>query len=1158
MAQTLLIGLGGTGSRVVNNVVKELYANGKRINDGEICCAVLDTNENDNDKIIDTNTGVPVIPTSKAQKIRDYFNEYHHLEIHKWCPQSPSFLEQTMINGASEVRVKSRLAFMDCCESDVIRRLESMINEVLMRGTGSEIQIMLVSSLSGGTGSGMFIQVALWLRKFLHDYELLIQGIFMLPDVFIRTVDDIRNNKATQAKHRANAYAAVKELNAISKIRMGFMNDDDMPDRIVLDKLFDSERDKKVGKAVFDHAFLIDYDGYRCIGLDAITDYEKLVAQLVYMQIFSPMAKDIRSELDNTYTEFDKAKEPLYASCGTSKAVYPRESVKTYCAIRAAKDSLKDGWGKIDSEIKALEDEIKQNENEGIFLNEKFDPRATYISLFEEKIAVKPEDAGRDRFFVSISKDIKNQDTSSSKGTDKVDDLLKLIRAKKIDVVVTSHSGMSPFVLNQETFVADDHSTDELMTKVAEDEAGMDEAVTAFEKKADSYADTIVNSVFPYSMGDVRQDNASSVYGLFAKKDNMGNWSFVHPVAARYMLYKLAEKLRRGTNVSLKNLKDEAKTGGDVKDLFDNKKTKDTEKTPIAFLQSRVWYQKEAGFLDDFENRYAQFINTKVSLCEKYEKEYLQVTVYRKLAQRVEALIKHLESFFKKIGQVQDELQKDINLNVAETKGTVGKIRYVLGDVDAKEFIYKSLDMELDRSDSEINKMVMDSVYGVLCAEKREAHPENARYKDLSIMDAFILGVVNAFRQRTVAKKENNERVNLDIYSAVCQESDVQLKKLEDEKRKRDLEEGIVSNRSRVISNINYETGEIVKDNSKAQRYQIAFDGLKKELVDLAAPPLHYGREITDDALGTVTTRKKTFWGFCPDIADACKTLGVNTELQADSAYPKNELYCFRGIYGLNIKYVEKFNEFNDSNEAYYPSYSMCIEEMSAAYLSLDGPKALVRTPHIDLNWHRILPALTAEKQREEVLKFYRGFWLAIAYGMINVDKDGNLTIKRPIHIGYGDFEEVDAPIMFNHSKITKTEIIKLINALQSDSEFTKTNITDLEKRFKGELEELVDYVNTDVFKGLTPKRDVLHPIDLICRYNELPRHDVYVTKRFIKALESLMGDMVKAYQTERSDEKCEKATFGLCKRIFDSSARIKGKNETFKSWVTKFTDLKL
>ena len=55
MEQTILIGLGGTGSRVVNNVVKEIGANKKTTENEEICCAVLDTNVNDNELIENSN-----------------------------------------------------------------------------------------------------------------------------------------------------------------------------------------------------------------------------------------------------------------------------------------------------------------------------------------------------------------------------------------------------------------------------------------------------------------------------------------------------------------------------------------------------------------------------------------------------------------------------------------------------------------------------------------------------------------------------------------------------------------------------------------------------------------------------------------------------------------------------------------------------------------------------------------------------------------------------------------------------------------------------------------------------------------------------------------------------------------------------------------------
>ena len=282
MAQTLLIGLGGTGSRVVNNVVKELRANKKEINNGEICCAVLDTNVNDNASIADSQTGVPVIPTSKVQKIRDYFDDYTHLNMENWCPKSPAFLEESMIDGASELRIKSRIAFMDCLESGVIDQLELLINDVLKNNSGSKIRIMIVSSLSGGTGSGMFIQVALWLRKFLSESQITIRGIFMLPDVFVSTIKDIKNNKTTSVRHYCNAYAAIRELNTLTKIKKN--NSIELPEKIELGDLFDSDLDSDSGRPVYDFAFFVDDKDENGVRLESISEYEKMVAQLIDAQ----------------------------------------------------------------------------------------------------------------------------------------------------------------------------------------------------------------------------------------------------------------------------------------------------------------------------------------------------------------------------------------------------------------------------------------------------------------------------------------------------------------------------------------------------------------------------------------------------------------------------------------------------------------------------------------------------------------------------------------------------------------------------------------------------------------------------------------------------------------------------------------------------------
>lgn len=1154
MAQSLLIGLGGTGSRVVNNVVKELHLNKKEINDGEICCAVLDTNVNDNASIVDSNTGVPVIPTSKAQKIRGYFEDYHHLHMETWCPQSPAFLEESMIDGASELRVKSRIAFMDCLESGVTDQLECMIHDVLRNNSGSKIRIMIVSSLSGGTGSGMFIQVALWLRKYLSESQITIRGIFMLPDVFVTTVKDIRDNRATKVRHYCNAYAAIRELNTITKIKKN--NTVELPEKIELGNLFDSITDADSGKPVYDFAFFVDDKDENGVRLESISEYEKMVAQLVYMQLYAPMKNDMYSEEDNKFLSFIENEEPLYGSCGTSKAVYPTDSVKMYCAIRAAQDSLTGGWKKIDSEIEALLEEKKQNEKDGIFSSEAIDVREQFIKIFNEKTSVKADETGKDRFFLSISKDIKNEakgkegDKVVIKYTDKVDDFVKLLKSEKIDVVVTNNSGTADFAINADAFVSADHTKDELLARIKNDESGLEEVLNSFDKKVEEYADGIVNSVFPYSMGEVKASNRCTIYGLLTKLNDMGVWDFIHPVAARYVLYKLVENLERALKgIALNDSRKEALTGGDIGAQFDNKATAATEESAEAFLNSKKWYQGEGAFLDDFEKRYAQFITSKIVLCEKYEKECLQLSVFRKLIERLNGLIKLIEVFFENLDDVQHKLDSGLADNISETNGIVGKTMYIYGGPKDKEAIYKTLDLELDRSNVQINKSVIDAIYGGLCAKKRPSNSDNAAYVNVGVIAAFIQETISSFKDKIDNDASNSEKVNMNICTALCKASDDEFKA-----------KGGKVKESGGIEDFDLTSGTVKVNNEAEQRYKMAFVGCKDKLFRMAAPFLIHEKEVSDNPLGVGTASTKTFWGFSPEVKTAYKfveaELKINADLQTDEAYPKNELYCYRAVYGLEAAYIPKFNELKGGD--YYTCYNAVVSGMVNDADGRQGARAYVRTPHLDMNWHRILPYITEEKQRQDELEFFHGFWLAIAYGMIKTDKDGDVYIRRSVDGGYGSFIDDDIAVIHKNKHVTKTDVAKLIEVLRTDKVFTGSDIPKLEQRFNDEMEEMVTYVGTEVLKGLTTKKDDLNPINVVSRYNETPRHNKLVSAALIGALEKIASELASRYNLERSDKQLEGAKYRICRKIYDSSKRTKGKSEVFGRWEAAFEKYKI
>ena len=273
-----------------------------------------------------------------------------------WCPYSTSFGRETMLAGASEMRIKSRIAFMDIIENRDILELEQEIERIFSVREDESVRVMIVTSLSGGTGSGMFIQFALWLRRFFNarNCKTNFRSVFLLPDVFIRTVESIRDNPRKVRYHYGNAYAAIRELNAINKVTEGYK-----PEKpIVIEGLFDS--DDPARDRVFDFSFFVDDIDKRGVSFKTIGEYEALVANMVFMQLYAPMVSEMESVEDNLYRTLHAASEPLYGSCGTSKAEYPIDDVLEYCALTASKEALSEGWNKIDTEINARKEEERQ------------------------------------------------------------------------------------------------------------------------------------------------------------------------------------------------------------------------------------------------------------------------------------------------------------------------------------------------------------------------------------------------------------------------------------------------------------------------------------------------------------------------------------------------------------------------------------------------------------------------------------------------------------------------------------------------------------------------------------------------------------------------------------------------------------------------------
>ncbi len=1185
MAQTLLLGLGGTGSRIVNYVAADLKKKKISINDGQICCTVLDTNENDRKKILETGVGIPVIPTSKNRIIDDYLKMYSNKGVRSWMPESPTLLKESMKDGASQMRTKSRLAFMDIVEDRTIRQLETHIDKLFDNRDGTQIRVMIVSSLAGGTGSGMFIQTALWLRKYFakRKCKVTIRGIFVLPDVFINTIEDIRTDDTEIQSLYANAYGAIRELNAITKIKTKGL----VPlNPIKIDNLFDSQEGQPDGEPVYNYAFFIDDISEGGSVLTQIDHYEQVVARLVYMQLYAPMHDDLYSEEDNLFKRFEKSKEPVFGSCGTAKAVYPTEDVLRYCALRAAQDSLSTGWRKLDEEIKDKQRKEDERERNGVILAQRINPRLEYVKLFDAKAAKIGDQVGKDRLFVNIANDVKNEERVPGEDgmveinyTDKVDDLIERLDEIIATTVDTANPGNLGGIRVKKNWVDQTTDTkDSLIAFVEKKKKDVKRFIDDTDASVDALAEEILDLVCPSDMGDINPDNLSSIFGFLTKKDNNNETYFVHPIAVRYLLYKLAARLDeiKGTIIidTARSCAEKGYGNGKPKISFDNPKTGKVEDDAVSYLNSKAFLQSEEKFLKTFKSLYAQHNGGQFELCRAYAITALKLRLAVILSQRLEKLTGVVEGFFKDLVKVSNTLEDAVAENVRKNNQTSQKIIYVCASNEEKEALYKDLRFNTGNSDSNVNKIIVRALYGQFCSKENPEAENNKEYKGKSVETTFFKEVVSTYSKLILAT--NKDDIDLDIYTAICKSTDIEY-----EKSQAGAEESKVES-DRL--DIDLETGEVIVDDSKHQRHVGAMDAMARRLLDLGSPFLISDDEQPEDAdehlMGsddfdnddmnfTPIKKRKTFWGFNPIVAEKCPELatilGVNIKSQQNSAYSKNELDCYRAVYGIQAGYVEKFNELKNGD--YYRNYQQIVRGMIAG-VGEGRPEELIHTPHLDKTWHLFLPYITPEKQREEDGKFYRYFLLALAYGMITLSSNGKYQIERVKKTTTGEYAKYE-PVLYNGEEVGKVNVLELISALKFDGSFM-IDAAKYNQKFKDECARSDSYEGTEFLRGrsikdisgdsakttvggLASKLDT-NAVTIMVRYHNSHRHSDDVTAMLIQALEKLCCELVEGNYDRSDVAKIQHKGFELCKRIYTASTMKDKDIEMFNVWKAEWS----
>lgn len=372
MTPTVIIGLGGTGKEIlvkIRRMIVEQYGS----LDALPIVSFLHIDTEQNAKVSEPQTvlkqDISLRPIEQvwakvedAKAILNKLSAYAYLE--EWFPAELKGTD-SILAGAGQIRALGRFAFnlnyqlikdyFTKARERIVGHEKFMLDRWQVR-LDKGINIFVVSSLSGGTGSGMVLDLAYNLRDWVPPSELPQTCAFLvLPGAFSGLGDRVI----------ANAYAALMELNHFSRndTRFDGQYSDSAADRITAQTAQDTP---------FNFCYLVgnSNDKVTFPTLEAVLE---MVAQNVFLDFtsgFSQYKKLVRDNVRKHWASPDALGYPQnFMGFGLSSIQFPVERVLNACAARLAV-RLVDWWSNPTPAPSAMSDLIRTEILPGLNLAE--------------------------------------------------------------------------------------------------------------------------------------------------------------------------------------------------------------------------------------------------------------------------------------------------------------------------------------------------------------------------------------------------------------------------------------------------------------------------------------------------------------------------------------------------------------------------------------------------------------------------------------------------------------------------------------------------------------------------------------------------------------------------------------------------------------------
>lgn len=1078
---TIIVGVGGIGSSIVLDVHNQLSEEDKKT----IATVCLDTDTAMLEAL--RRDGIDaVIQTSSDLTVGRYAEQVKqtHPEVSKWMHNNSYINSKGLNEGAGQIRQLSRLAMLASIDDYRFNAIDDAINKINHAGTifQQSMKVIIVGSIAGGTGAGLMVQLPLYLKERIQSKtqrgSVLVRGIFIGPTI---TEEKQGNDEDKICATFGNAYACVKEINGLNAFAS--RNKDDIPITIEYYEPKKGRDNKEINPVPYDFLFLLDKNNYRggVLGADAVMeDYIKMAANILRAQLTAIGAKVYSSEDNLIRGQIITGGLNRFCGAGAIGMVYPVEQVSEYCALRWATESISSQWRKLDVEyLMEKKRDAQQQSIDPSFVPMK--KEEYYTKRFRELSAVD----GSDQFFKLLGAELASQgvvDTDTESAYSDPEDQAMMLDDYQTDKIIDLLRSIDQHI---ETSAV----PESLETKRAECEIRNTSIVNASGAYQATVVDDNLKRVKAY--GKAVKQNLSHFFtvadNIAPLMDGVADAQYnilttikdVHPITARHILFNLKIELGKKLAVA----KAEEDSSGEWLDYigtvdFDDD-TEGVQSAGEAYsnlinaghsrgLLSKIGFRGSKNTpLEEFAAKFSREIGLQVSNWEEYNLAAFKRRVYQELVKRIDVILNVYDVFFDSLPDAIKGLneQTAVAENKHEIENEVTE-RFVFARGACKRAAYEMIKEKTAETTipDAAKRAFSEQLYSLfktfyLNTQGATESVINSYRADLSqnAKELFQKTIIESMKREVNIIAANE--LKFDIITALEYELllETELKKAASE-----AEAAVIG--------------------SAGSNEEIAFDRFRK-LIDKGRTSDYHSPDLErrfKDEVMKVTSRSTPYICIDGNPQDEAIYWGVNEELYqngrkkieglldidstitpafADDDFGKNELLCYRVVYGIRPEQLKNYGESSVARAKYNKLVNGMFREAAAMGGKADEENEI--SPHIDKRWHyeAYLPELDPEKERGN--KFNDFLTLV---GLLGLDSDNMIQTderfgKRRWKYVFANnpfdlyLDDELAPVTYAglyrsmaFNKIIKNDVIRIIN---NEIEEDIRNTEDIEKEIQ-------------------------------------------------------------------------------------------------------------